>query len=216
MKDLERLCAELEAGWFSTGDPSLVDKLATEHPELADDLYDHFALMIESELGLGGDAEHTRVTEKAGEWLRKEGFQAVKDIAASHAGSTTTTTPDPPPQPPSDRPNVVPFPLLSRQRTGMSGDELSQKMGVPEKLLSLVMRAPPDQRGGIPREIARRAVAFGIVEEEAIESLNAPLRLAARKRTDEAPLTLREQLGRLGLSAEELEYWTKVLDTKEQ
>lgn len=215
MKDFERLCVELEAGWFSTGDTSLVDKLAAANQEFADDLYDHFALMIESEIG-SEDADHIRSADRAAEWLKAEGFQMVRDIVGSQTGSTTPLRPDPQPKTPSEQSNVIPFSLLARQRTGMSSDELCERTGVPAKVLSLVMRAPPKERGGIPREIARRVAPFGIREVEAVESINAPLRLAARKRSDQASLTLREQLGRIGLSAEEHEYWIKILDSTEQ
>ena len=54
---LDRLCAEIETAWQERRDPSEVNRIAREHPDLAAELYDFFASLMETELDPDQDDE---------------------------------------------------------------------------------------------------------------------------------------------------------------
>ena len=49
-EQLDQLCAQIELAWAERRDPQTVDQLATLHPTAAAELYDFFALLIETQL----------------------------------------------------------------------------------------------------------------------------------------------------------------------
>ena len=49
-EQLDQLCAQIELAWAERRDPQTVDQLATLHPTAAAELYDFFALLLETEL----------------------------------------------------------------------------------------------------------------------------------------------------------------------
>lgn len=57
----DELCAKIEIEWGRNRNPDIVDELARKHPELAIELYEFFALLVELELDElnddGGDEE---------------------------------------------------------------------------------------------------------------------------------------------------------------
>lgn len=92
----DHLCAQIEIEWNSNRNADLVDELAFRHPELANDLYEFFALLIEMEIEdeedeNGGAEEESE--NKLTRWLHAEGFDiALKAGAdACHPDSTSPT-----------------------------------------------------------------------------------------------------------------------------
>ena len=49
-EQLDQLCAQIELAWAERRDPQTVDQLTALHPTAAAELYDFFALLIETEL----------------------------------------------------------------------------------------------------------------------------------------------------------------------
>ena len=91
--DLDQLCAQIEIAWYSERDVSTIDRFAEQYPQYSSDLYDFFALLIETDLS-SRQFDSAASTETARKWLEAEGFEDVRKIAAS-TERPTTTTPDP-------------------------------------------------------------------------------------------------------------------------
>lgn len=92
----DHLFAQIEIEWINNQNADLVDELAFRHPELANDLYEFFALLIEMEIEdeedeNGGAEEGSE--NKLARWLHAEGFDiALKAGAdACHPDSTSPT-----------------------------------------------------------------------------------------------------------------------------
>lgn len=89
IEELARLTAEIERAWYDKRDHRAVDRLAAEHPALAQDLYEFFATLTAAVAGYGRStpklAENSR---RVREWLQREGFA----MAAAAAGQTSTST----------------------------------------------------------------------------------------------------------------------------
>ncbi|NOT59667.1 MAG: hypothetical protein HOP19_05515 [Acidobacteria bacterium] len=49
-EQLDQLCAQVELAWADSRDRQTVDILASQHPDFSTELYDFFALLIETEL----------------------------------------------------------------------------------------------------------------------------------------------------------------------
>lgn len=91
------LYAQIEIEWNDKRNADLVDELAFRHPELANDLYEFFALLVEMEIedeeDENGGAEKEDSKNKLARWLRAEGLDiALKAGAeACHSDSTAPT-----------------------------------------------------------------------------------------------------------------------------
>lgn len=87
------LCAQIEAEWNKNRNADLVDELAFRHPELATELYEFFALLVEIELEEDENGGEEDSENKLAQWLHTEGFDiALKAGAeACHPDSTSPT-----------------------------------------------------------------------------------------------------------------------------
>jgi len=225
---LDRLYAELETVWNDTRDAAIVDRLAAKHPQNSSELYDYFALLIESQLG-SEQAEVERSAQKTREWLEAEGFRAAHEIAGS-LRSTTTTTPDPDeggtpgspagemsiPAPNESQPpgggKVLSFAVYARSKAGLTPLQSAERMDVPVPVLLMVENEPPDAQLGIRREIADRSVAADLDPEESYKSLRAPQQRAALNKSTGPPKSFRKRLANVGLTPEQLEFWLSLAD----
>lgn len=101
----DHLFSRIEIEWGKNRNDNIVDQLAAEHPELAIDLYEFFALLIGLELddkegnGTEEDDGDQVADEKMKNWLETEGFEIAMTAAAAECKTTATTTP-PIPEPP--------------------------------------------------------------------------------------------------------------------
>jgi hypothetical protein len=90
---MEQLCARIETAWLRERDDQLVDQLADQHPRFRDELYDFFALLLDSELGEPLSPEATaQSVEQTRQWLESEGFAQAKGSAQATKQNTTSTT----------------------------------------------------------------------------------------------------------------------------
>ena len=93
----DHLCAQIEIEWNSSRNADLVDELAFQHPELASELYEFFAVLIQTEIenedenGNGGIEEDS--DKRLAEWLQNEGFAIALKAGANacHNDSTSPT-----------------------------------------------------------------------------------------------------------------------------
>lgn len=227
----EDLCAQIEVAWTSHSDATLVDRLATEHPEYSADLYDFFALLIESELSPTEAEEIQKTSEIAGSWLESEGFETVRQIVREQRDETPLTSPNPtnPPanssqvsvesdsgieisNPPN---NVLPFKSLTKERIGFEEDDINEKIA-PIEIVEYVQKQPPGTYEKTRAAIVQKAVFYGIDEEEGNQSINSqPMRLAARRRTNQKSLTLKELIKKISMSAENIKYWLSLAEEDE-
>lgn len=89
------LCAQIEAEWNKNRNADLVDELAFRYPELATELYEFFALLVEIELeeDVNGDVEDSE--NQISHWLQTEGLNIVLEAAADACQNASTSPTDP-------------------------------------------------------------------------------------------------------------------------
>jgi len=225
----EDLCAQIEFGWSSRSDATLVDRLATEHPEYSTDLYDFFALLIESELESTVEDELHKTSEIAGAWLENEGFETVHRIVREQRVEMSETTPTDPTANASqvsseedsdteisDPPNnVLTFKSLVRERIGVEEEDIEEKIA-PVAIVEYVQKQPPGSYKRTREAIVQEAKLQGVDEEEGSQAINyQPLRQAARRRTNQKSLSLAEIIKKIPMSSEKRRYWLSLAEEDE-
>lgn len=93
----DHLCARIEIEWNRSRNADLVDELAFQHPELASELYEFFAVLIQSEIegdngnGSGGIEEDS--DKRLAAWLQNEGLEIALKAGANtcHNDSASPT-----------------------------------------------------------------------------------------------------------------------------
>lgn len=228
----EDLCCRIETDWTSRGDATVVDRLASEHPEYSADLYDFFALLIESELDLPEAEEHRQTSENTLAWLEKEGFELVQKIVREQVGETPETTPatSAVSQPETSenaggddeqQTNQPSRPLgyigLAQERTGLEIEQIEKKAGFPAAVVKFVQRQPAHELRPVRREIIRRGKAIGIEEAEGEEALNYQVQRAAKRGAKKtAPVSksvteqFKELIEKIPMSKEERKFWINL------
>lgn len=89
------LYAQIETEWNENRNADLVDELAFRHPELANDLYEFFALIVEIELDNENDADGGAEDESEDElndWLESEGFELALRASAEACSAVSSST----------------------------------------------------------------------------------------------------------------------------
>lgn len=94
---VQALCEQIERTWNQHRDATIVDRLAAEHPTLAEALYEHFALIVRTELDAGGpDPAFATLDARARRWLEGGGYARVAEVARAHAAGTFAAGEHPP------------------------------------------------------------------------------------------------------------------------
>lgn len=227
----EDLCIQIEVAWSLHSDATVVDRLATEHPEFSADLYDFFALLIESKLNATEAEDVQKTAEIAGNWLESEGFETVHQIVREQRDETPLTSPNPtnPPanssqgsigvnsdteisNPPN---NVLPFKSLAKERIGFEEDDINEKIA-PIEIVEFVQKQPTGTYKNTRGAVVQNATPYGIDEEEGNQSINSQtMRLAARRRTNQKSLTLKNLIMKIPMSAEKRKYWLSIAEQDE-
>lgn len=112
-EQLQVLCERLEMDWNERRDHTIVDLLAAEHPQFAADLYDFFAILVQSDFDLsvpriGTSADQNApdtihndaVNVRAQAWLTVEGHARASELARQSGFGVSSTPPR------TDRPEV--------------------------------------------------------------------------------------------------------------
>ncbi|HEY0100312.1 MAG TPA: DUF2442 domain-containing protein [Pyrinomonadaceae bacterium] len=214
----ESLCAQLEMAWVTGRDDMAVDRLAAEHPEHAEALYDFFGLLVESELAAPPQSDAGKSAYRTLSWLREEGFALANRIAREESGQTPEASPDAPagvavePRP-TAQVQAVPLAYLGllQERTGRDVDEITGSMDVEASVIKFVQRQPADKFKRVRGEIVRRgAEIWGIGEEEGAEALALQLPMAALRKSSAESLTYEQVINRSGMSSEKKRLWLEL------
>lgn len=221
--DLAPLYAVLEEGWFVERDPSIIDRVAAENPMYSSELYEYFAQLIDSELQSEADEAGKAAARTARKWLETEGFEAARRISTEANQTSSNATPTPPPQTPvpgistadpqRTGGEVLTFPELIQERTGMESEEAEQRLELPGELIFLLQQQAAGKQPRIRDEISNRSEQrLGLDRYEARQSLDVQWLQAARHRSDAAVPSFRELLSELEMSEEERAYWLDLAD----
>lgn len=195
---LDDLCAAAERAWTDRRDPTTVDRLAAEHPEHAEELYDFFAdLVVGAREAIPREAAR-RAAERTRRWLGEEGFDRA--LAAAR------------------RPRS--FASFLRELAGPRPDEAVRRIGdVSWEFLALVSRYPAVVPPVVREELASRVARAWDLRPEAclerIEASSPALRAASRKRPyPPPPSTFEELLARSSLGGKARSYWREVAERR--
>jgi hypothetical protein len=222
----ENLCAEIEVAWVTRRDDTVVDRLATEHSEQAELLYDFFALLMSGELATDASQEElNRSTARTAGWLEAEGFALASKIAREESLKTPASPSSSPPSSPANQASAaekeagndekpvraLAAPLayigLLQERTGRDAEEVTELAPI----ISFIQRQPVNKFKRARKEIIKTgAREWGIGEQEGDESLSIQFRDAALRKSKAKPLTYEEVVKRTNLSDEDKEFWIKL------
>jgi hypothetical protein len=154
---LAGLFRQIELAWYERPDYRLVDKLATDNPTLAKELYEFFALVVKSrrEYGrrrpeLAEDSKRTR------DWLEREGF-AVAAVARRGAQCTTTGD-EATPTEAANAPSPASFVATLKKLTGEASlSVLAAELDLAPQFLVLVSEHSKALTLGARTELVERA-----------------------------------------------------------
>jgi hypothetical protein len=229
---LPLLRGEIERAWNARGDYDVVNRLAAEHPSLADELYGFFADVIEAERELGrARAELAAMDDRVREYLDREGFRRAAEakVAATRTDGTAGAIGTGPlgnptmrkvaegakesfeARRPQGEPNT--FLALLRHMTGESMESLATALEITPTFLVLVS----DHGSSVPpraqKELARRAAsALKLNENALLASFSvAPQALRQAASRQKAYSAERRSFAQMvkssGLDVKQREYW---------
>lgn len=216
------LCDRIERGWSLRRDPDVVHLLAAENPDLAEDLYEFFADLIDSEDG--DDALPEAVAEtgrRVKEWLDAEGYEMMRRTARESYGSDSSTPPAP------VTPIAATAPAASEETkesgpgymgylqecTGLEPNEVIKVLEVPPDVYMFVRRDPEGTPAPVKDELAERAAARGKADRaKARECLDRKLPKAAHRKTPYAGKCggFSEMVRASRMSEKEKQYWLSL------
>ncbi|HEX9929517.1 MAG TPA: DUF2442 domain-containing protein [Pyrinomonadaceae bacterium] len=237
----ESLCAQIEVAWGVRRDATLVELIAAEYPQYSADLYDFFALLVESELAAPESEGFRQSAEKIKDWLQSEGFEIAREIAREQRNQTLKATPIQSTESEAQlsenenqneerhKTNQLSQPLgyigLAQKQTGLEVEEIEKRMGVPALVIKFTQRQPSNKLRPIRREIIKRGKRIGIEESEGEEALNFQIQRAAKRGVKKKSLVsksvteqfkeLIEQIPVSKMSNEEKDYWIKLSHDEE-
>lgn len=202
---LAGLMEEIERAWIERQDDSVVDRLAKEHPELAERLYLFFATVVDAPDEL--DRKRPELSDSAArtrEWLTREGFTRAANSGQPDATPTRRVAEE----------ATYSFVGLLRQLTQASPRVLAAELEItPDFLVEVSSHAavlPLEAK----HELARRAnKARGIAVERVLASLETPVLLQRAASRDEAyaatSVTYDELVSQSQMSNMQKRYWSK-------
>lgn len=166
------LCAQIETEWNENRNADLVDELAFQHPEMANELYEFFALLVEIELenengGNGVGAEDESDDDLAG-WLESEGFEIALRASAETCRAVSTL--------PTDSDAAANFVVQEKPANGAAVDSAQTGKVAPYETF---LRKAQKREGLKAREFAKEIDAplpLILFAEENFDSQFDPLR----------------------------------------
>lgn len=227
---LQQLIVQLEHAWNASRDDSLVDRLAAEHPMLAEDLYEFFADLVEAELEQDRPRpELAAADERVRQWLEREGYRRAE---AARRGATTEQMPSPTPVDTRLSSTAVPslahrtaragggdvaaprpFLGLLREATGQSTSILASALDVTRDFLVDISDNADVLPEAVRSEFADRADrTCGVDRRQSLAALSTSdrqfERAASRKGSyQNQAVTYADLVHRSGLDPERKRYW---------
>jgi hypothetical protein len=182
---LPRLWEEIERGWNAGRDHELVHRLAAEHPELAEALYEFFADVVQGADDLGRvRPEYAAHDRKVREYLEREGYQRAASAAFAAPPTETPASGNKEETPTASQSPT--FLALLRKRTGKSVDSLAAALDVTPDFLVVLSENGPILPPQARRELARRAMEIhSLNESDLLTSFSIaprPMQRAASRR----------------------------------
>lgn len=228
---LDDLLTEVEAAWIGRRDATVVDRLAAQHPQHAEELYEFFADLFFAERGDNVPAGlEDGLGESLDRWFEERGrhiaSEAVEEVRTDEA-----PTPEPTPatdavasvapiSTPSGREgahsSARPFLTLVEEVTDLDAEEVAARLGdVTVDFLLFTERYPELYPLPVREEFGRRAEGlFGIPTEVVLLAFKyrPEIRMAASRSRGYTgrPASFEELLRRAGLSFEQQRYWTNL------
>lgn len=202
----------IERAWMENHDDSIVDRLAAEHPELAETLYLFFAAVVDAPDELERHRpELAQSAARTRDWLERAGFKRAAEAGLNRRSVETTPTPTR-----KVAESVTPtFIGLLRQITGADPRELAIELGITLDFLVEVSSNAAALPNKVRRELALRAHrARNIGMDLSLASLSAAAyvpRAASRKDAFSAtPTSYLEIVINSKLSAADQLYWSSL------
>jgi len=193
---LDDLLAATERAWIDRHDAGVVDRLAAEHPEHAEELYTFFSGLVFGDDESSVPHEVARqAAERTRAWLDDEGFERARE--AAHRSPRT-------------------FALFLQRRTRQDPETIARRIGdVSWELLAQVSRYPALVPRPVREELASRIERhWPIPAAESLRAIetSAPMPRAASRRHPypPPPSTFEELLGRSSLTARQRSLWAEV------
>ena len=234
-QDLEQVLMALEDAWERERNAGVVDALAKKYPAFADDLYDYFDSLLESEIRPQAEtAIDDGAVEAIRKWLQSEGRELARRLAteerhalARERGTSTPTaagiqSPDAgrtrnAPRPPSTEPGAAPESLIGylKRAAGRSIVELAGQLHATPAFLRLVVAHSSVIPDVVNLELARLASArLGVPGTEVLEHLSQrgsyPVAASRDQPYAIRAMTFDEVLEVSDLSDEQRHFWTDV------
>lgn len=213
----DEVFAKLEAAWIGRRDATAVDRLAAEHPELSEELYEFFADMVLGEADPRAPEGVSRWDAQA--WLEREGHRIGREAAEAARGQNQPPHgPAALPLPHAGASAELPFIDFVEEVTELDSEEIARRLGpnVTVELLLTTGRHPDLFPRQVREELARRAErVFDIPTAKSLASFDYQparhLRAASRGRAyGAAPTSFRELLRQCNLTPEQQMYWISI------
>jgi hypothetical protein len=197
---LHTLFAQIETAWEERGDAGLVDRLAAEHPERAEELYSFFDAITAEDEDLPPGAGEAAVRNTLA-WLKEEHEAGLAEVAAAREGG---------PSPPQDLMGLL------VEASGRDPLEIAEAMeDTPLELLDVFTRYPQLVRPGARRALAARAhrgvdIAPYRVLRKLDESVNFASAASRQGGYGSPPASYEDLLDLAGLSPELRSLWLRL------
>lgn len=227
---VDRLFAEIERAWIDRHDRTTVYKLADEHPELRDQLYEFFEDLV---LGLGREpsSEAHKAEAQVADWLRSTGVGIARDAALEMQAAGTTPTESPQMlrtvEPAGGERNSTrglesggaqkdeTWLAFLKRRTGQGIVGVARSLtNASTEYVAMVSRYPHLVPQGVKQELARQVEErWGIASRDSLDLLEAPPRLVKAASRSEPfgpePKSFEELLGRSALTDSQKQAWLR-------
>jgi hypothetical protein len=168
---LNQLRLDIERAWNDSHDQEIVHRLAREHPDLSERLYEFFADIVAMSLAPDAPQPDLRgADDRMLAWLESEGFGR---IAQARQSAKESATPTPRPTPTGQAQNLVAF-LKARTRQDMDG--LAWALGITSRFLLDLSNHPAIVPEKARLELAQRAeLKWSIAKLETLQVLHQPM-----------------------------------------
>lgn len=221
---LEQLCARIETAWLQQRDHQLVDQLADQYPQFKDELYDFFALLVDSELDEPMSPEMAEQSiERTKQWLEREGFAQAKGAAqlAKQKSSGTSNHPVSPGETSaanvlaeSEDENNSGLMGMLVNHTGLTPEEIASDNDIPDVVMIYFedhydLTPYPVQEEIIDRFSRRYDLDKGRLRRAAERGLGAEVKMAAFRKSSYPPdvPSFTEMIEQSRLPKKVKEYW---------
>ena len=221
------LLARVELAWMERGDHTLVDRLATQYPELAEPLYLFFATMV----GAPDELDRSRPelghqSKRIRDWLHEGGGFAAAAAAAGQSvvtGTPSTVTGEG--MTPAASPLPTFFGILKDALGAPDPEAMARRLEISVDFLREVSKHADLLPTKVRRELARRAeqqlfvdatLALATLDERQMHAAPPLARAASRVRGmafERRSLTFEDLVRRSSMDESRQRYWLSLAES---